>query len=211
MGTTKRPATAILMTIALVSAGGCSSLRGDQVESGFSEVDGEIPIELAFTEEVEVVNPLSGYEVVEVRADAPAPEVFNFSARDAFDDTPVAGSELYGDSAMIMAFVTPSCPVCIEEGPKLANSAQLNPGIEYVIIHSAGTTEQYLEFAEATGLWGDNIRHLVDGDTSLWAHFGVLAQPSYVLVNKEGHLLSSVGALQDHGLARAAELLSVQA
>ncbi len=191
----------------MVAATGCSSLRGDQVESGFSGDNGEVPVELAFTEDIDVVNPLSGYDVVEVRADAPAPEVFDFSARDAFDDTPVAGGELYGQGPMLIAFVTPTCPICIEEGPKLANSAQLNPEIDYVIIHSSGNADQYAEFAEITGLDGPNIRHLVDGDTSLWAHFGVLAQPSYVLVNNEGHLLSSVGALQDHGLARAAELL----
>ncbi len=192
-------------------ASGCSVNRGELVESNFVNAQ-KAPTELAFIEEVDpqaaADDVLDGYERVSVEVDEPALPVLDFTAKDAFSDDDVSGLELHSAGPMIIAFVTPTCPVCVEEGPKLATSASLNPDLQYVIAHSGGTTEQYQDYADRTGLDSSNVTHLVDGQTELWSWFGVLAQPSYVLVNADGALLSSVGALQDHGLARAVELLS---
>ncbi len=192
-------------------ASGCSVDRGELVESNFVD-DQEAPTELAFIDEIDSQaaqdDALEGYERVSVEVDEPALSVLDFTAKDAFSDDDVSGLELHSDGPMIIAFVTPTCPICVEEGPKLAASASLNPAIRYVIAHSGGTTEQYQDYADRTGLDSTNVTHLIDGQTELWSWFGVLAQPSYVLVNADGALLSSVGALQDHGLARAVELLA---
>ncbi len=209
-----RSSAAVCRAMATVAAlavlAGCGVSRGDPVESNFARAD---VVELAFTETVEaedIEDPLKDYEVVEVRLDEPTLGVFDFDARDAFTDEQVQGVDLFTEEPMIIAFVTPTCPICVDEAPKLANSASLNPDISFVVIHSGGDTEQYQEYAERAGLAGDNITHLVDGGTELWSWFGVLAQPSYVLVDARGSLRSSFGALQDHGLARAVELLTAE-
>ncbi len=207
MATTKRLATLLAVVAGLT---GCGIERGDPVESNFAKPD---PVELAFIEPVatdDVENPLSDYEVVEVVRDEPTPGIFAFDARDAFTGELVQGGKLFAGEPMIIAFVTPTCPICVDEAPKLATSASLNPDVNYVVVHSGGETEQYQEYAEQSKLAGDNITHLVDGGTELWAWFGVLAQPSYVLVDARGSVLSSVGALQDHGLARAVELITAE-
>ncbi len=199
-------------TVSTVVAAGCGGVRGELVETGFTDIDGDGILELAFTEEIGFDNPFADYDVVEVDADTATPEMFDFSATDAVTGEPVSGADLRraaqdSGGAMIMGFFTPTCPVCVDEGPKLATSADLNPDVTYVMVHSGGDTEQYASFVDESGLDLPNVHHIADGETKLWIHFAILGQPSYVLVAPDGKATKSVGALQDHGLLRAVELL----
>ncbi len=199
-------------TVFMMVTAACGGVRGELVETGFTDLNGDGILELAFTEEIEFENPFSDYDVVEVDASTPSPELFGFSATDAFTGEPVSGTDLVSDAQagagiMIFGFFTPSCPVCVDEGPKFATSAELNPDVTYVMVHSGADSEQYQDFIADAGLDLPNIRHIADGDTKLWIHFGILGQPSYVLRAPDGAATRSVGALQDHGLLRAVELL----
>ncbi len=208
----RRLAALAVVTASTVAAAGCGGVRGELVETGFTDIDGDGLLELAFIEEIEFNNPFSDYDVVEVDATTPNPELFDFSATDVATGEPVMGTELVadadqGEGAMVIGFFTPSCPVCVDEGPKFTTSAELNPDVTYVMVHSGGDIEQYQGFIDEYDLDLPNIHHITDGETKLWIHFGILGQPSYVLMAPDGSATRSVGALQDHGLLRAVELL----
>ena len=74
-----------------------------------------------------------------------------------------------------------------------------------MVVHSFGDRESYLDYNDNSALGQENVIHVVDHQGLLWDQFGVSSQPSTVLIDSEGQLSSSRGALQDDGLARAAE------
>ncbi len=182
----------------------CGATRGELVESGF-DAPSASDVELAFVDESELNNPLSGWETTRLPADASGSEAFGFDATLLHSGENIEGGTLFDQRPLIMNFVTPTCPICTVEAPKLAFAAEQNPEITYVMVHNGSLDTDYIQFLADTGIEESNIIHLIDGDVSLWAHFGVLQQPSYVFVDQDGIVSSSTGALEDHGLERAAE------
>ena len=168
----------------------CSGVRGELEESG-RPVD-DAPTELAFEGDPEA----AGLEGTQVN--------FAFRAPELYTGDMIEGAELFADAPMIMVFAVPSCDVCHIEGPKLARAAEIHPEINYVVVHSFGTTDEYLDYIDNAGLIQENVLHLVDGEGVLWERFGVVSQPSSVLVDADGLVTTSRGALGDDGLARAA-------
>ncbi len=53
-----------------------------------------------------------------------------------------------------------------------------------------------------------DMAHLVDGDGSLWANFGVPYQPAFALVNDDGEITIIQGSLGLHGILDAAKSLA---
>jgi thiol-disulfide isomerase/thioredoxin len=194
--------TAVLCGLLLLAA--CGAARGELVENGFT-APADTDVELAFVDESEFNSPLAGWETTRLAADAPGVEAFGFDATELRSGSNIEGGVLFEQRPLIISFVTPTCPICSVEAPKLAFAAEQNPDITYVMVHNGSVDTDYLDFLQATGIDDGNIVHLVDGDVSLWAHFGVLQQPSYVFVDADGIVTSSIGALEDHGLERAAE------
>lgn len=181
----------------------CGAARGELVENGFT-APAEEDIELAFVDEDEYRSPLAGWSTTRLAADAPGEEAFGFDAVELMSGETIEGGELFAQRPLIISFVTPTCPICTVEAPKLAFSAEQNDDITYVMVHNGSDDGDYLDFLSTSGIADSPIVHLIDGDVSLWAHFGVLQQPSYVFVDEDGVVRSSVGALEDHGLERAA-------
>lgn len=188
MTITKRLAFGAVGLSLLTSA--CTGVRGELEESG-QPID-EAPTELAFEGEPEVAD-LEGTQVN-----------FAFRAPELYTGDMVEGAELFADAPLIMVFAVPSCDVCHVEGPKLARAAEIHPEINYVVVHSFGTTDEYLDYIDNSGLIQENVLHLVDAEGVLWERFGVVSQPSSVLVDTDGLVTTSRGALGDDGLARAA-------
>lgn len=52
------------------------------------------------------------------------------------------------------------------------------------------------------------FEHAVDDDGSLWEHFGISTQPSFVFIDAGGEMTTHIGALGVSGLAERLETLS---
>lgn len=153
-------------------------------------------------EQVSVEDETAVEEVIEI-----SEARFDFTAPELETNRIVEGAELFAQRPLILTFVVPDCPVCVEEGPLLAASAENNSEITYVFIHSGAGEEEYVNFVQNTRLVGENVVHIRDDAAATWELFGVTQQPSTVLVDTEGVSTISIGALGEEGLASAAELV----
>ena len=187
-----------VLAISMVVLSSCSVLRGDMVESGFDGGD---------TREV-VVQDVEQLDSTVALGDNPAAAAFDFQVIDLLDKATVQGSDLYANRSTIMTFVVPGCPVCVVEAPKIAAAAARHPEISYVMVHTGGSEVDYLDYVAAHGLDAANIVHLRDDRGDLWRRFNIVAQPSTLLLDREGSLSSSSGALGDDGLERAAAVVA---
>lgn len=198
--------TALLGVVALASTA-CGSVRGER-----TIVDAPEP-ELQFVDdaEAEAANAetlaVEDRPVIEVASDDVGIGPFAFTATEFETNEAISGIDLYDSGLVLMGFSLPSCPVCHTEAPKIRAAALLNPDITYVVVHSGANDREIGEFVDEHELRADNIVHLTDPDRELWIRFGVAVQPYYVLVDTDGTLSGSTGALGDHGLERAAERL----
>lgn len=144
---------------------------------------------------------------IDIPTDTVLPEVWDFEAVSLDHGGPIVGAEI-GAGPAIIGFVTPWCPVCQSEAPDIADAAAKNPDITYVLIHSSGTETEHQDFITDGGLTAANIVNVGDAGGKLWQRFSVVSQPSYVLVDSNGLLRSSVGQLEHDGLVRAADLVT---
>lgn len=181
-----------------LSIGLVASACGGTVETGFADESVNAVDELNFVDESDAIR---------VDPNIPVSDPFQFTATDLFGGGAIEGMDLYEGRPTIMTFVVPSCPVCQSEGPLIAQAAERHSDVTFVVVHSAGTEQDYLDFVFASELETENIIHITDTEMALWQRFGVRSQPSTVLVDSEGRLTSSVGALNHDGLDRAVDKL----
>ena len=193
----------------LLTATACGSIRGEAAaapepltEVRFVEPDAE-----DIASEAQRAAIAEGRPVVEIAEDDSSSGPFAFTAGEFETGEIISGTELYDRGLVLLEFSLPSCPVCHTEAPKILSSARLNPDVTYVIVHSGSTDEEIAAFVDEHELRAPNIVHLVDPDRTLWIRFGVTVQPYYVLVDTDGALSGSTGALGDHGLERAIDRL----
>jgi len=127
-------------------------------------------------------------------------QAFAFAATELATGRVINGLDLVDGGPVVITFLVPQCPVCVTAGPGLAASAAENPEINYVFVHSGGTAETYETYLERSGFEttmsaASNIVHLDDSPGLLWARFGVIQQPTNVLIDAEGSVTQSLGAL----------------
>lgn len=147
---------------------------------------------------------------IPVPASDPAIEPFVFFASELGTGEEIDGLDLYRGRPTLITFSVPTCPVCTAEAPMIAGAAEKYPDITFVIVHSQGTLNDYKEFADTADLTQDNVIHLVDQDMSLWRRFGVVQQPTSVLINAEGKVSQTRGALASEGLDIVAAMLELR-
>lgn len=168
---------------------------------GLSADDEGTPASLAYIDEDRIV----------VDADDPAIEPFMFFAEEFRTGEPVDGLELYRDRPALITFSVPSCPVCTREAPEIAAAAQRYPEITFVMVHSQGDLDSYGEFVDTAGLDGlDNVINLIDDELDLWRRFSVIQQPTSILIDADGHVSSTRGALASEGLDIVAAMLELR-
>lgn len=184
-----------LMTLVLIGTG-CSGVRGSLVETNVGDQTEEAVAESLAPEVLD-----DGSVAIGTTATS-AP--FAFTAPELFTGASVSGLELYNDAPMIVTFVSPTCPVCLTEGPEIANAAELYPDITYLVVHGGADTDSYRSFADEQGLYQENVIHVEDESGVLWERFGVVATPSTLLVDGEGRVTQSTGALELQGHEQAA-------
>ena len=173
----------------------CGDLRGERVTSGLSTGSGAVQRESAVAQWA----PTDAIAVSHLAQS----DAFEFSAVELTSGRALVGSDLVGDGPVVITFIVPRCPICVSEGPELGASAAGNPDITYVLVHSGGTGEAYENYVSSAGLTSSNVVHLDDSPGLLWARFGVVQQPTTVLIDVDGKVSQSLGALGRDGLANA--------
>ena len=181
----------IALVLLLFVATSCGAVRGERVESGMS------PSDVATENSISAQRGLVDATYVD---QVEGNGAFAFTAFEMSTRDPLFGADLVRDGQVVVTFVVPSCPVCIEEGPQLARSAAENPDVTFVVVHSGGSVEDYKAYVDSSGLTLDNVVHLDDSPGVLWARFGIVQQPSNILVDAEGGVSQSLGALGETGL-----------
>lgn len=168
---------------------------------GLSADDEGTPESLAYIDE----------DRIEIDADDPAIEPFVFFANKLGSEEVVDGLDLYRDRPALITFSVPTCPVCTREAPEIAAAAERYPGINFVMVHSQGDAASYAEFLAEAGLDGpSNVLNLVDEDLALWRRFSVIQQPTSILIDADGHVSSTRGALASEGLDIVAAMLELR-
>ena len=192
---TRRPELIALLILMLVATG-CGAVRGERVESGTAPqgVD-DSRIEAAISAQPSAASTTL---VDQVEGNG----AFAFTAFELATGDPLFGADLVRHGRVVVTFVVPSCPICVREGPELARSASENPDVTYVVVHSGGTLEDYEVYVQSSGLTLDNVVHIDDSPSLLWSRFGNVHQPSNIVVNADGAVTQSLGALGEAGLVQ---------
>ncbi len=181
-------ATALLLT-------SCGEIRGERIVSG-AATSGDATDELVDDADRRATDPATpgAVEVDTVSGN----DAFAFASTELSTGSAVLGLDLVEDGPVVMTFLVPQCPVCIVAGPDLAASAAANPDITYIFVHSGGSASSYEDYIERSGLDGhrlENVVHLDDSPGMLWARFGVIQQPTNVLIDADGTVGQALGAL----------------
>ncbi len=210
-----RPLFGISVALLTLSTIGCAGIRGDRVETGTDDrpvlVAPEATLAPTSTDGFsDAVTPAAA------RGSAPRtsplataePEAFGFVAPELFTGAPVSGVDIYESGPALMVFVSPGCVISVEESPDLAASAEMNPTVTYVFVHTGGDPLAYQQFVEGADLYQQNSIHIDDTERVLWNRFGVTTQPSTVLVDGDGLVSITAGGLGTEGLDNAIGLVA---
>ncbi len=123
---------------------------------------------------------------------AQAPAALEFSGT-TLDGAAFSGPSLAGKPAVLW-FWAPWCTICRGEGPDIARlSAEYAGRVQFVGIPGLGSVDDMKGFVSDTGT--GNFTHVSDLDGSLWARFGVSAQPAFVFVTRQGDAQRFLGGI----------------
>ncbi len=138
-------------------------------------------------------------------AAAPTPEQLDFRTT-TLSGAEFAGADLAGRPAVLW-FWAPWCTICRTEGPEVARIAQSFHGdVRFLGVPGLGAVDEMKQFVQDTGT--GELTHLVDDDGSLWARFGVIAQPAFAFVSADGEVEVVNGSLPPDDLIEAAHGLA---
>lgn len=183
-----------IQKIRVVLAGlalGLTACSAQLDETGFTEGD---PVDLVFAEEGD-------------EAAVPA-EAFDFVAEELYTGEPIDGSEILSNSPTLINFVDPNCPICVTEGPELAEAAGELTNVNIVVVHGFAQSAAYLSYVERSELHDESILHIVDNEGALSRRFGLTVTPATVLVDADGNVTVARGGLDAQDFRDAAELIS---
>lgn len=133
------------------------------------------------------------------------PERLRFSGS-TVDGRAFSGESLAGRPAVLW-FWAPWCTVCRGEAPDIeAMQRRYGDRVQFVGVPGLGKVPDMQRFVADTGLGG--FPHVVDADGSLWARFGVPAQPAFAFVGADGAVEVSVGKLSVEDLGARLDRLA---
>lgn len=121
-------------------------------------------------------------------AAAPVPDSLRFRAETVAGE-PFEGASLAGKPVLLW-FWAPWCPTCRGQIPQVQDiAARFGDEVHVVGVGSLDDAEAIAGFArEAEG-----PTHLIDVDGTVWRHFGVVEQSSFVLLDSEGTEVFTAG------------------
>lgn len=120
------------------------------------------------------------------------------------DGSSFDGAQIAGKPAVLW-FWAPWCPTCHAQAPAVSSLAE-KYGAKVSILGVGGLADvsDIRDYAQEV----DGPIHLIDPDGSVWRHFGVTAQSTYVVLDADGGVVAE-GYLDDTVLAaKVAELVS---
>ena len=137
---------------------------------------------------------------------APAPaDLLSFTS-ETLEGAEFTGSAIEGKDAVLW-FWAPWCTVCRSEAPNLAaTAAKFDGKVEVVGVGGRGEVPEMEAFVEETSTGG--FDHIVDADGSIWARFGVAAQPAFAFIDDSGEVEVVVGALGEKALTERLDQLT---
>ncbi len=185
-----------LLAAALVLvATGCSAAGDEDANEGAS-ADGAAAVSADSTA------PTDGSEA---QSDTATPSPLSFSAQTVSGGT-FDASELAGEP-VVLWFWAPWCTVCRAEAGEVAAMADTFDGkVTFVGIPGRGQAADMRAFVEETNTAG--FEHAIDDDGSIWQRFGVVSQPAFAFIARDGTVETFSGSLPPADLERTAQELA---
>lgn len=203
----RRRRAAVLVVVGSVLVAGCGSASTDDASASGERTVG--PVETSDEGDLATNPPELSSATTAVR------EALVGSSPVRYDPAAVAGTTLTGeqfaaadlDGPVVYWFWAPWCTVCRAEAPAVAEVAERFDGeVTFVGVASRGPQDDMYAFVADTGTEG--IRHVADVDGTIWAQFGVSAQPAFVFVDREGSATGWLGGLGEPLLDEVAASLA---
>jgi peroxiredoxin len=125
-------------------------------------------------------------------ADPSAPKIFKFMATDLVTGKPVDGTTLIGKD-VVLWFWASWCPVCNAEAGAMVNAMPSFPlGVTVLgVAGESSVAESKTFIADHAGIGG--FPSIYDQDGHIWKDFGVVGQPTMVLIKHDGMSLTYEG------------------
>lgn len=113
----------------------------------------------------------------------------------------------FAEGPTVLWFWAPWCTICRAEAPEvLAIADEFAGEVAVVGVAGRGEAEEMADFVTDTGT--GRLEHVVDRDGSIWSDFGVVAQPAFAFVGRDGQVEVFNGALPPDDLRAAARGLA---
>lgn len=136
--------------------------------------------------------------------DAAMPTQLNFTAK-TIGGEQFSGATLAGKPAVLW-FWTPWCPTCQREAPGIAKVARANAAVTFVGVAAQDQPPVMQEFVDKYDV--GFFTNIADVDGAVWQRFGVVAQPAFAFVRKDGSVDVVPGSLSESELAERVEALA---
>jgi thiol-disulfide isomerase/thioredoxin len=127
---------------------------------------------------------------------APIPDQLRFTAR-TVDGQEFSGESLAGKPAALW-FWAPWCPKCQREAPGVAAVGRDFGAVTFVGVAALDHVPAMQQFVRRFGLGG--FPHIADTDTAVWKRFGVVAQPAYAFISRDGTVEVVPGEMSEQEL-----------
>ncbi len=121
------------------------------------------------------------------------PEVLEFDAEEVsgepFDPRSLAGTDT------VFWFWAPWCTECAAAAPEVQEAAEANPGVGFVGV--AGLSSDSAAIQDFVDRYGLGFTQLADLEGSVYTHFGITQQDTFVLVSADGDVETVDGYASD--------------
>lgn len=135
---------------------------------------------------------------------AASPTGVSFTAA-KLDGGTLSSSSFKGHDTVLW-FWAPWCTICRGEAPNVtATAAAFKGKVRVVGVAGRGQVPEMKDFVRETGTGA--LTHVVDDSGSIWASYGVAAQPSFAFINDDGTVKVFIGALGKDGLTKQMDAL----
>lgn len=133
------------------------------------------------------------------------PEQLRFTTK-TVDGKDFSGESLAGKPAVLW-FWAPWCPKCRAEAPGVAETVTSVGGtVTFVGVAARDEVSNMRKFVDQHKLGG--FAHLADTDLAVWKRFGVVEQPAYAFISKDGKVEVVTARLSKDDLMRRAQALA---
>ena len=128
-----------------------------------------------------------------------------FSAR-TLSGTKIDSASFEGKPTVLW-FWAPWCTVCRAEAPDVAEVAKAFKGkVDLVGVAGRAEVPAMNRFVDQTGTGG--FTHAIDADGSIWADYGVVAQPAFAFIDAKGDVSVVAGRLGSDDLTKRVQALA---